>query len=62
MASDSKVSNVIINAVLEFSLAFWLGPVARKVDNFIRRIVIFSNFLNMFTNCYNPDKKSLFSS
>ena len=38
------------------------GSVARKVDNFIQRIVTFSNFLNMFSNCYNPDKKSLFSS
>ena len=38
------------------------GSVARKVDNFIQRIATFSNFLNMFSNCYNPDKKSLFSS
>ena len=39
-----------------------LGSVARKVDNFIHRIVTFSNFLNMFSNCYNLDKKSLFLS
>ena len=39
-----------------------LGSVARKVDNFIQRLVTFSNFLNMFSNFYNPDKKSLFSS
>ena len=35
------------------------GSVARKMDNFIHWIVTFSNFLNMFSNCYNPDKKSL---
>ena len=37
------------------------GSVARKVNNFIYRIVSFSNFLNMFSNCHNPDKKLLFS-
>ena len=49
--------------IVKLEYVRWLqGSVARKVDNFIHRIVTFPNFLNMFSNFYNPDKKSLFSS
>ena len=37
-----------------------LGPVVRKVDSAIHRIVIFSNFLKLFINWYKLIKVQYF--
>ena len=39
-----------------------LGPVVRKVDSVIQRIVIFSNFLKLSIYWYKPNKSSVFYS